>query len=186
MPATPFSHDAATAGRAFGAMLFTFFGAVLMEVWDRRAGAGPVFAVAIALLGVALLLAAWLRYRRHAPALASVAATPERKRADRVFNIVNIGQWVVIIVAGNVMVNLGWGEWVVPMAIGVIGLHFLPLAHVFRNPSHHVLGAVLILFAVLYPQVAPGGPADPVGFLGTGLILWCGALWALRRTTADQ
>lgn len=175
-----FGADAANAGRAFGAMLFTLFGAVLMEVWDQRAGAGIGPAAVIGLLGLALLVVAWLRYRRFAPALAGVAATPERQRANRVFNLVNIGQWVVILVLGNVMVNVGWGDWVVPMAIAIIGLHFLPLARVFRNPSHYVLGALLAGFAILYPFAAPAGPADPVGFLGAGLILWCGALWALR------
>ncbi|WP_440964058.1 hypothetical protein ACL58G_29755 [Massilia sp. GER05] len=35
-------------------------------------------------------------------------------------------------------------------------------------------------FAALYPRLASGGPAAPVGFLGAGLILWLSAAWALR------
>lgn len=184
MHAAPFpsSPDAARAGRAFGAMLFFVFGTVLLEIWDRRAGAGPVVFGAIAILGLALLASACLRYRRFAPALALQAETPERKRANRVFHIVNAGQWVVILVLGNVLANMGMAQWVVPMAIGIIGLHFVPLAYVFRNRSHYVLGAALVGFAAAYPQVATGGGANPVGFLGAGLILWAGALWALRSS----
>jgi hypothetical protein len=181
MPQTISNPAAEAGGRAFGAMLFSVFGAILLEVWDRRAGAGALVFVCIALLGAGLLFTAWRCYRRHAAALASRAKTPEQKRADRVFHLVNGGQWLVILVLGNVLANLGQGAWVVPMAIAVIGLHFVPLAYVFRNPPHYVTAAALVLFALAYPQLAAGGPADPVGFLGIGLILWASAMWALRR-----
>lgn len=182
MPATqPLpSIEASKASRAFGAMLFSFYGALLLEVWDRRAGAGNAIFALIAALGCALLAAAYLRYRRFAPALAREPETPQKKRANRVFNIVNITQWAVILVLGNVLANMGLGDWVVPMGIIVIGLHFVPLAHVFRNPPHYLLAAAMLSFAITYPWVAPGGAADPVGFLGTGLLLWLSALWAIR------
>jgi signal transduction histidine kinase len=187
MPAVP-SHpslDASKGGRALGAMIFSFFGAVWLEIWDWRAGAGPAAFAVIALLGLTLLARAWLRYRRFAPALALEPETPQKKRAARIFNIVNVGQWVVIVVLGNVLANLGLGKWVVPMAIVVVGLHFVPLAHVFRNRSHYALAAAMVGFAMLYPQLAPGGPADPVGFMGAGLMLWLGALWALREPARE-
>ena len=173
--------SAVAAGRAFGAMLFSVFGTILLEVWDRRAAAGTALVVLIAVLGIALAAAAFLIYRRNAPALVLEAHTPERKRADRVFHAVNAGQWVVILVLGNIMANKGLGNWVIPMAIFVIGLHFVPLAYVFRNPPHYVTGAALMGFALLYPRLAAGGPSDPVGFLGIGLVLWASAAWALRR-----
>ena len=162
-------------------MVLSFFGAAWLEAWDWRAGAGPVACAVIAALGLALLATAYRRYRRYAPALALVPATPEKRRARRVFNIVNAGQWLVIVVLGNVLANLGLGAWVIPMAIGVVGLHFLPLARVFDNPAHYVLGAAMVVFALVYPRVAPGGPLDPVGFLGAGVLLWLSVLWALRR-----
>ena len=68
------------------------------------------------------------------------------------------------------------------MAISVVGLHFVPLAYVFRYPPHYVLAAALVGYAAAYPQVAAGGPADPVGFLGAGLLLWGSALWSLRAS----
>jgi hypothetical protein len=182
----PANHSASSvdassiASRAFGAMLFSFYGAILLEVWERRAGAGNVAFAVIALLGCALLAAAYLRYRRFAPTLAAATATPQKKRADRVFNIVNAGQWVLILILGNVLANIGLGHWVIPMGIAIIGLHFVPLAYVFRNPPHYVLAIALIGFATTYPWLAAGGPADPVGFLGAGLLLWLSALWTLR------
>jgi hypothetical protein len=172
--------EAQLAGRATGAMFFFVFGAVWLEGWATKAEAGvPVF-VAIAALALALLAVAWRRYRRYAPALVHAQDTPERRRIKRVFNIVNAGQWIAIFVLAQVLINLGKGAWIIPMAIAIIGLHFLPLAHVFKNPPHYVTGLAMVAFAALYPLLASGGPTAPVGFLGAGLILWLSAAWALR------
>jgi len=172
--------QARLAGRATGAMFFVVFGGVWLEVWVRRIRGGIVPGVAIALIAAGFLAAAWLRYRRYAPALARQQDTPERRRAKRVFHTLNAAQWTLILVLGNLLAHNGMGMWVVPMGITVIGLHFVPLALVFRNPPHYVTAAALVVFAIAYPLVARGGPADPVGFLGAGLILWLSALWALR------
>ena len=175
------SPEALAASRATGAIFLSVFGAILLEVWDRRSAAGLAASALIALLGIVLAGSAWLRYRRHAPALACEPETPEKKRAERIFRMVNVGQWAIILVLGNLLANIGMRAWVVPTAIVVIGLHFVPLAYVFRNPPHYATAIALVGFALLYPRMAAGGPADPVGFLGIGLILWLSAIWALRR-----
>jgi len=172
--------EASLAKRAAGAMFFCVFGGVWLEGWARSAGAGVPVAVAIAALALALLAVAWRRYRRHAPALAGEDETPERRRAKRIFNIVNAAQWIAIIVLAQVLIHLGLGAWIIPMAIAIIGLHFLPLAYVFENPPHYVTGIAMVAFGALYPFVAVAGPTAPVGFLGAGVILWLSAVWALR------
>nr|WP_176936531.1 hypothetical protein [Massilia sp. PDC64] len=172
--------QAQLAGRATGAMFFSVFGAVWLEGWARSAHAGMPAGVGIAVLALALLVVAWRRYRRYAPALAQEQDTPERRRMKRVFNIVNAGQWIAIFVLAQVLIHLGQGAWIIPMAIAIIGLHFLPLAHVFKNPPHYVTGLAMVAFAGLYPLLAGDGPTAPVGFLGAGLILWLSAAWALR------
>jgi len=177
---TTVDDGAALANRAVGAMLFFVFGAVWLEAWARQTGAGWPRHAAIAIVGIALAALAWQRFRRHAAARARLGRTPERRRIDRMFHIVNAVTWSFIVIAGNVLANTGHGAWVIPMAIFVIGLHFLPLAHLFHNPPHYVTGAALLALAILYPLLAGGGPDDPVGFLGAGLILWMSALWALR------
>jgi len=173
--------EAQLAGRATGAMFFFVFGAVWLEVWATKAEAGVPAGVGIAALALGLLAVAWRRYRRYAPALAQEQDTPERRRMKRVFNIVNAGQWIVIFILAQVLIHLGKGAWIIPVGMAVIGLHFLPLAHVFKNPPHYVTGFAMVAFAALYPLLASGGPTAPVGFLGAGLILWLSAAWALRN-----
>lgn len=172
--------QAQLAGRASGAMFFSVFGAAWLAGWAHNAGAGAPWFVAIAVLALILLGIARQRGRRYAAAKAQMAQTPERRRLVRIFNIVNAAQWTLILGLAFLLTRLGHGAWIIPVTIGVIGLHFLPLAYAFRNPPHYLTGAALIALAVLYPQLAAGGPTSPLGFLGAGIILWLSAAWALR------
>jgi hypothetical protein len=179
--------DANRARRAIGAMFYFAFGGAWIEYYAFQVvGKQPVVLVAIALLTLALLVVAYRRYKQNQPALAAAAPSPQQKRADIIFNIVNAAQWVVIFVAANVLVNLGLSSWVIPCVILVVGLHFLPLAYVFANPPHYITGLALILLSVGYPLLAANGPASPVGCLGAGLILWASAIWAVTSNRPSK
>jgi hypothetical protein len=179
--------DPNRARRAIGAMFYFAFGGAWLEYYAFRVvGRHSVVLVAIALVTLALLVGAYRRYKRNQPALAAAAPSPEQKRADRVFNIVNAGQWVVIFVAGNVLVNLGLSSWVIPCVIFIVGLHFLPLGYVFAYPPHYATGLALVALSVGYAFVAEGGPASPIGCLGAGLILWASAIWAVTSNSPSK
>jgi len=176
--------DAKRARRATGALFFSVFGGLWIAGWAVKSGASIPTDVVIALCALALTWWAHATYKLNAPALAATPVTAQGQRAKRVFNIVNAAQWIVIGVLSIALVNLGLVMWIVPMVIAVIGLHFLPLAHVFANPPHYVTGAALLVFGVTYPEIAPLGPLDPVGLLGAGLILWASAVWAIKPRAA--
>jgi hypothetical protein len=172
--------SAPRAGAAIGSAIFSVFGAGWLIVWSGKTmGQAPVVWAAIVLLGLGLLLTAFRQYKRNQDAHAAESDTPDSKRAAKVFNIVNVGQGVAIFLALNVANNIGHPEWFIPAFIFVVGAHFLPLAAVFKATRHYVVGFALILLAVAYPFLAKGGPADPVGCLGTGLILWASAIAGL-------
>ena len=170
------------AGRAFGALLLGGFGTVWLVLWAWRSNYGHAVPMAIvAAIGLGSLLWVYAIYRRLTAATVETSETPAQRRAIRIFHIVNFGQWIVILVVGNVLANLGLGAWVIPMAIAVIGLHFIPLAHIFKSPSRYLTGAALLLVAICYPLLLPAGPASSVGCLCAGMILWISALWGLRK-----
>jgi hypothetical protein len=174
------SIEAIRAGRAIGAMFFSIFGGAWLGVWSLRALPGNMLVpAAVIALSLAIFWQAISRFRRYRTALAAEQDTPRRRRISRLFNIINAGQWVLIVVGVNVLANIGLAAWSVPFAILIIGLHFLPLAHLFANPPHYITGALLILLAIAYPLLMPGGPNDPVGCLGAGLILWSSAIYAV-------
>lgn len=175
------TQDAKRARRATGAMFFAVFGGLWLEGWAMGSGASIPTDIVIALLALSLTWLSYAIYRRHAPALSAAPRTAQDQRAKRVFNIVNVVQWTLIIVLANILARMGLGMWIIPMVIAVIGVHFFPLAYVFANPPHYVTGAALLVFGLAYPALAPLGPVDPVGFLGAGLILWASAAWAIKR-----
>jgi len=180
------SLESRRAGRAIGAMFFSVFGGLWLCFWVYLAfDARPLFIAMVVLLAAVLAAFSYRRYRRHRLARAAEAALPSRRRASRIFNIVNAVQWIAIFVAGQVLIHLGLSSWVIPAVIFIIGLHFLPLAHAFAWRPHYMTGAALMLLAVIYPLLAPAGPASPVGCLGVGLILWSSALWALMARSAS-
>jgi hypothetical protein len=170
----------ARRGRSIGAMFFAFFGGAWLAVWNHLAGPRPLAGYAvIAPLAAALFLFARNRFRRYDAAAVGRIETPESRRRDRWFHIINAGQWVLIMIVANVLVNVGLGAWVLSSVVLIVGLHFLPLARLFDYSAHYVTGCSFILLALIVPRIAAGGPGDPIICLGAGLMLWASALWGL-------
>jgi hypothetical protein len=162
-------------------MFFAPFGGAWVALWSYRAnGHWELHQLLLAILvSTALLYLAYRRYQLHKPALAAQPDTPEKRKADNMFHIINGGQWVAILIVGNVLANIRLADWVLAAAIFIVGLHFIPLARLFNNSAHYITGCALMLVAVVYPMVAPGGAANPIGCLCAGMILWASAFRAV-------
>jgi hypothetical protein len=132
--------------------------------------------VAVTLL---LFFAALRKFRENQAAHAAESNSPESKRAERIFNVVNSIQWSLVFVASVVLIILRHPEWIISVIILIVGIHFFPLAVAFKVPRHYATGAAMTLLAVIYPFIASGGPKSPVGCLGAGIILWVSAVAAL-------
>jgi hypothetical protein len=175
------------ARRAIGAMFFALFGGAWLTLGVFRAAQRNVLALVLIVAGAAMIF--WIalrRYRLFHEALAAEPDSPAKRRASRLFNIINAGQWLAILIVGNVLANMGLSAWVIPSAIFIVGLHLLPLAGVLSNPSHYVTGGALILLAAGYPALAADGPSSPIGCLGAGLLLWASALWAVTGNSSPR
>jgi hypothetical protein len=177
----------ARRGRAIGASFFAVFGGAWLALWNYGIDPARFWVYGVIAVGAFAILGwARARYRRYAAAAAQAVETPARRRMQRWFHIINAGQWVMVFIVGNVLSNLGLGNWFIPAIIMIVGLHFLPLARLFSYPAHYVTGAAFILLALIYPITAPGGPTNPVGCLGAGLLLWLSALWALGLSSGHD
>ncbi|MBC3917011.1 hypothetical protein H8L32_05940 [Undibacterium sp. CY18W] len=172
----------AFANRLKGAMVYAVFGSFWMVLWNQRAFAGNnMINAVVAAAGLLILMLAMNRYRSFKPALEEENAAQKQSRMRR-FYIVNAVQWGALLVIINVLNNIGLAAWVTPAAIMVIGLHFFPLATIFQNPGHTLMGTVICLFACVFPFVLSGGPADPYACAGMALILWTGAIRNISKT----
>jgi len=163
------------AARAKGAMFFAVFGGAWLMLWNQFAMHGNRLGyLIIAVLGLTLFGMAVQRHRLYKPY--SDEDSPETKKTGRTFYLINAAQWIIILIARNVLVNLGLADWIIPSVMLVVGLHFLPLAKLFNTPGLLWLGLVVSLFAIIYPFVLSQGAADPYGCLGAGVLLW-GYAW---------
>lgn len=166
------------ASRATGAMFFSVFGGIFFTVWYFRSGAESVpLLLLIFILTIVMILFSLTTYNKNKTALEGKKETPGKKKADKLFHIINFGQWILILITGNVLANMGKLDLVIPAAILIIGLHFLPLAVIFKYYPHYVTGALMIMWAVFYPGLI--GAANSAGLIAPGAILWASALFGL-------
>jgi hypothetical protein len=163
-------------GRAIGALFFIFFGAIwlILGLYAR----GQLDAAALCwIAGCALALAAAaVRLMQRA---GRTPATPEGAARNRVFYWINAGQWVAVFVALNILHRLRLDVYGVSVIAVVVGLHFFPLARLFRNPLHYATGALMVAWSALVALKAPLDILQGITALGAGVILWLSAVIAL-------
>lgn len=98
------------------------------------------------------------------------------------FTVYIVVVWVEII-AGGVLsflaIRSGHSEWVAPLILAIVGIHFFALAVVFAQPVLHLAGVLITIIAIV-AFFLPRGLAAPsfwCGLLGApvflGIGLWC-------------
>ncbi len=174
--ARPSSLDLVAAkskGRAIGALIGGVFGAVWMfEALFFGAIATPVWLTVVAAFAIALI--AWpatqLILLRHA-----AYSTAHGRRWAAVsmpyWTIVAI-EWLACGIAANWLNHIGHGG-LTPQFIGVIiGLHFLPLAKIFKAPIYYWTGAAMVLGSLASLAIPAGHVRNMAAFGVNGLSLW--------------
>jgi hypothetical protein len=64
----------------------------------------------------------------------------------------------------------------------IVGLHFLPLAKIFRAPNLGILGVLMTLWDLLCWVLLRSNPLVISVSLGTGILLWGSCVWVLIRS----
>ena len=168
-----------------GVLFLGFFGTLWLRLGCRGLfGAGWVLLLP-ALLGGGILFAGW-RLSQHEALAQNRGESSEERRRGRAFRNINIAQWGAIVVTIVLLNALGHVEWITPIIMFIVGIHFIPLALLFKNKTHWVTGPALALLAALYPFVTPEGPASPVGPLAAGIILLSAACHMLIQGHRPQ
>ncbi len=140
-------------------------------------------AAAIALMVAALAVPAAVLLRRYP--LRFERSSAEGRRIGQTFGIVNGVQWGLIAVASVVLGALHRPELILPAIVGIVGLHFVPLAKLFNARIYYGTAVALVLWACAYP-VLLGPGSDGLGALGTGLILWLTGLAVAIRVMPEM
>ncbi len=102
------------------------------------------------------------------------------------FGIV-FGTEILLIALANILLSTFQVDRFIPPATAlIVGIHFVPLARLFRVPMYYITGALLIMLALvallLGLQIAGPSPYNWSLFVGVGttLILWLTVLYITR------
>jgi len=145
--------DAAVKGIATGLCMMAFF----TSLWSGIAFGGLhatnywFFLLAFLAFAVLFVIRAIKLFgmAKYFPPLTSEADLAEEKRIGKWFGIIFGAEGLGIFVGINIVVNLGYPDLVIPTIALVVGLHFFPLAKVFKRTIDYYLASWATLIAVL-------------------------------------
>ncbi|MGH9604209.1 MAG: hypothetical protein ACRD3N_00780 [Terracidiphilus sp.] len=163
-------------GRAIGAMIMTGFGALwlLLALYAEQtlsaANAAYVAAAALAMACGAMYL-----YRLAA----RWPLTPRNPALGRAFGWIFAWESIAIFAAWTLLGPLHLSVYGISATVGIVGLHFIPLARLFRYAPHYVTGALMTLWAAYSAVRVPAERMQDVAALGAGVILLASAAFTL-------
>lgn len=141
----------------------------------------PVLASLSCFLLALIIGSVYILQRTYGSLDRSQATRAAHKQTNRTFGMVNLLQWSLIFAAVFGLPRLGLGRWIVPAIVLIVGLHFFPLARLFKARMHYVVGAIAVAWAIVYPILFTAGKGDAIGAIGMGAILWASAAFATGR-----
>ena len=173
-------------GQTRSAMVLTGAGLGWMVSGLSALGDVPMALLLVVLATAALLLLGGWTVRRLTPGIMEPPWSPKVRRG---FWLAVGGEVVAILVIVSCASLLHKWDWILPLMALAVGLHFLPLAHLFRRPLLYVTGAALCLICIATIAFVPPhlGVRHLQGWLlaaglGSGAVLWFSALWMLVQS----
>lgn len=144
---------AAVKGIATGLVMMAVFTLIWSGIAYHGLAAGnywfallifPVFSVLFIVNAVKLY-----RVAPYYPKLISEADLAEEKRIGKWFGIIFGAEGLGIFIGINIVVNIGHPELTIPVLALVVGLHFYPLAKVFKRTFDYYLATWSTIVAIL-------------------------------------
>jgi hypothetical protein len=131
-----------------GAAILTLFGGwwciAALANWTGRPD-WPIPAAFVTTIVLLVLCVMRLVASRNIPTIDDPVAAAKGKRAGMFFGIIFGIEGGLIAFCSMLLASRGLGLWI-PIAIAIIvGVHFLPLAHVFDVPLYYWTGALSVL-----------------------------------------
>ena len=186
LPEVTAERAAELLGQTQGAMVLVGAGLGWMMSGLSALGNIPLGLFLAVLAVAALLLLGAVAVRRSARGIAWVPWSPPLRRG---FMLAFGGEAAAIMVIFAAALLLHRPVWIPPLVALAVGLHFLPLARLFRRPLYYVTGAALCAVCVGTIAFMPPqwGARHLQGWLlsaglGSGTVLWLSVLWMLIQS----
>ena len=159
-------------GRAIGSMILAGFGGIWLGLAFYAKEMLNTATILYIVAGMLMLLAGSAKLMRAA---GRRQREPRNPQLNRAFGWINALQWIAIFVVVQILIRLHLDAYTVSAIAGIVGLHFFPLARLFRNPVHYVTGAAMVAWAAGTALLAPLEQMQGDAAMGAGVILWVSA-----------
>lgn len=149
----------AVRGVASGVLFMAFFGTMWagIGIMGLQGWGGLWFALVAVLVGIGLLVGAisLLRSSRRLPDQVAQTDDQQGKPIGIWFGIVFATEGVLIGVASVICNAINRIDLFFPIMAFIVGVHFLPLAALFRVKSYYLVGTLLCLLATVTLLIVP-------------------------------
>ncbi len=175
---SPVMTDTAVKSMATGLCMMAFF----TTLWAGIAYSGLkgtpyafalvgflVFAVTFVTIAISLF-----KIANHFPKLTSAADIAEENKMGKWFGIIFGAEGLGIFIGINVVINLGHPELVIPVIALIVGLHFYPLAKVFKRRFDYYLATwstVVAILGIIFSLNKTLSEHQVMAFLGIGIAI---------------
>ncbi len=166
-------------GRATGSMILAGFGAIWLGLSFYTKEMLNVVTIFYIVAGFLMLLAGSAKLLRTAGRWPRQPRNPSHNRA---FGWINAFQWIAVFIVVQILTRLHLDVYTISAIAGIVGLHFFPLATLFKNRLHYVTGSAMVAWAAGTALFAPPQQMQGDAGMGAGVILWASAAITLATS----
>ena len=152
---------------ATGPIIMSTFAAIWWVVGVR--GSSAPLAVAY---GFPVLVAAAIVGLALGCAHDDAASADEQARRGRLVGIASATEGIAIFLAVNVLINMGWRDFIAPVIAIIVGLHFLPLARALPARLYYVTCALMVSVGLAGFMIAAAQQRLVIVTIGAAVVLW--------------
>lgn len=135
-----------------GLMMMTFFTMMWAGIaYGSMTSNGLVVLILFSLIAAVLIINGlkFFRESKRFPKSENEADKAEEKRTGKWFGIIIGAEGLLIFVGINIVINLGHADLTIPVIALIVGLHFYPLARVFRRTIDYYLATWTTIVAII-------------------------------------
>jgi hypothetical protein len=168
----------------FGAMVGGMFGMGWLGWGLGTAHAFTPVVIALFDVGGILLLGFSIYFIRKGKSLRRSYPASRNQRAEKVrkqFIVVTVSEFTIIAILGRVAYARHRPDLAPVLAATVVGLHFLPLAKIFRQARYYWWGSAITLWCGVCMILFRSNTLVAWSNIGTGVLLWANCAHGLLR-----
>lgn len=160
-----------------GAIIMSVFAAVWWMAGVRASGYAAPLAYGVPLVVTGLIVIISLSLRDNS----GQASAEERARRGRLVGIASGVEGLAILLAVNVLANLGRSDYAAPVIAIIVGLHFMPLAQRLPARLYYATAALLIALGVCGFIIPRPEQRLLIVSVGAACVLWLTCIAVLAR-----